>query len=58
MFSIATNNGMEGTNKIIKDDYTHREQLGFSRFLLLAEQLVQEWSIDPEREVGTNCEQN
>uniref|UniRef100_A0A915CW22 Transposase n=1 Tax=Ditylenchus dipsaci TaxID=166011 RepID=A0A915CW22_9BILA len=49
MFSISTNNGLEGTNKMIKDDFTHRELLGLSRFILVVEQLTHGWSIDPER---------
>lgn len=51
MPSLATNNGLEGTNKMIKDDYTHRELLGLSRFILVVEQLVKGWSDDPERKV-------
>uniref|UniRef100_A0A915ENU5 SWIM-type domain-containing protein n=1 Tax=Ditylenchus dipsaci TaxID=166011 RepID=A0A915ENU5_9BILA len=49
MFSISTKNGLEGTNKMIKDNFTHRELLGLSPFVLVVEQFTHGWSIDPER---------
>lgn len=51
IFSVATNNGLEGTNNILKKDYTNRELLGVSKFILLVEQFVGDCSSDPEREV-------
>jgi hypothetical protein len=51
MPSMATDNGLEGTNKSIKDEYTERERLGLSKYILVCEQLVKNWSRDPERQV-------
>uniref|UniRef100_A0A915EEB5 BED-type domain-containing protein n=1 Tax=Ditylenchus dipsaci TaxID=166011 RepID=A0A915EEB5_9BILA len=34
---------------MIKSDYTQRELLGLSRFILVVEQAVHHWSTDPER---------
>ena len=50
MSSFSTNNGLEGTNNMIKKEYTAGELLGIARFLLLIEQYVQR-SIDPERKI-------
>uniref|UniRef100_A0A915CUJ6 Uncharacterized protein n=1 Tax=Ditylenchus dipsaci TaxID=166011 RepID=A0A915CUJ6_9BILA len=35
---------------MIKDDYTHHECLGLSRFILLVVQLLRGWSKDLERQ--------
>lgn len=51
MFSIATNNGLEGTNNILKKEYTQRELQGISKMILLVEQFVHDCSVDSERTV-------
>jgi hypothetical protein len=50
--SISHNCGLEGINATLKRDYTHRESLGFSRTLLMLEQLVADKCKDPERQVS------
>ncbi|KAL0871027.1 hypothetical protein ABMA27_004837 [Loxostege sticticalis] len=43
--SPSTNNALEAFNKVIKDSNTFRERLQLSRFLFLAKEMVNEWSI-------------
>jgi hypothetical protein len=50
--SLSHNNGLEGTNGMIKSAYTMRIALGFSRTLVLMEQLVEDKSKDPVRQVS------
>ncbi|KAL0882531.1 hypothetical protein ABMA27_000993 [Loxostege sticticalis] len=42
--SPATNNALEATNKAIKDTNTMRERIPLSRFLVVATNIVTEWS--------------
>lgn len=42
--SPSTNNALEAFNKVIKDTHTLRERLQLSRFLILAKEMVNEWS--------------
>uniref|UniRef100_A0A915E0W3 Uncharacterized protein n=1 Tax=Ditylenchus dipsaci TaxID=166011 RepID=A0A915E0W3_9BILA len=44
LLSIATS-----LVELAADNYTQRELLGLPRFVLVVEQLVEGWSIDPER---------
>lgn len=43
--SPSTNNALEAFNKVIKDSNTLRERLQLSRFLVLAKEMVNEWSL-------------
>jgi hypothetical protein len=52
LFSLPTDNGLEGTNNMLKKEYTQRELSGLSRTILLAEQFIQDRSKDPERKVS------
>lgn len=45
VFSPSTNNALETFNKVIKDSNILRERLQLSRFLFLAKEMVNEWSI-------------
>lgn len=42
--SPSTNNSLETFNKIIKDTNTLRERLQLSKFLVVAKEMVNEWS--------------
>jgi len=44
MFTPSTNNSLEATNRIIKDDYTLRERLVLSRFISVVFEIVKKWS--------------
>uniref|UniRef100_A0A915DHL5 Transposase n=1 Tax=Ditylenchus dipsaci TaxID=166011 RepID=A0A915DHL5_9BILA len=51
MSSLPTNNGLEGTNNMLKKEYTQRELIGITRFLLLDEQYIHDCSVDQERKL-------
>ena len=42
-FSPSTNNSLESFNKIIKDEDTYRERIAFSRFRVIALEIVTKW---------------
>jgi len=43
-FTPSTNNPLEARNKVIKDEHTFREQHTLSRFLTIANDIVNKWS--------------
>ena len=48
-FTPSTNNALEATNRVIKDENTSRERLPLSRFKVLAFKIVEKWSKSYER---------
>lgn len=42
----STNNALEATNKVVKDDGTYRERHVLSRFLVIASDIVKNWSAE------------
>ena len=44
-FTPNTNNQLEATNKVIKDEHTFRERHPLSRFLTVASDIVNKWSM-------------
>ncbi|CAF3873774.1 unnamed protein product [Rotaria sp. Silwood1] len=44
-FTPSTNNQLEATNKVIKDEHTFRERHTLSRFLTVASDIVNKWSM-------------
>ena len=44
-FTQSTNNQLEATNKVIKDEHTFRERHTLSRFLTVANDIVNKWSM-------------
>ncbi|CAF3947109.1 unnamed protein product, partial [Rotaria sp. Silwood1] len=46
LYTPSTNNALEAINKTIKDDGTFRERLVLSRFLTIASNIVNNWSIE------------
>lgn len=42
----STNNALEATNKIIKDEHTLRERLEFTQFCVVLFAMVKQWSIE------------
>ncbi|KAF9758301.1 hypothetical protein NGRA_3148 [Nosema granulosis] len=48
-FTPSTNNALEATNRVIKDENTFRERLPLSRFKVLALEIVEKWSKSYER---------
>ena len=48
-FTPSTNNALEATNRVIKDENTFRERLPLSRFKVLAFETVEKWSRSYER---------
>ncbi|CAF1507876.1 unnamed protein product [Adineta ricciae] len=45
----STNNGLESSNRVIKDENTFRERLPLSRFKILTFEIVEKWSKSYER---------
>jgi hypothetical protein len=43
-FTPSTNNQLEATNKVIKDEHTFRERHPLSRFLTVANNIIRTWS--------------
>ena len=43
-FTPSTNNALEATNKVIKDEHTFRERHTVSRFFTIANEIVSKWS--------------
>jgi MULE transposase domain len=43
-FTPSTNNSLEATNKVIKDEHTFRERHPLARFLTIADGIVSKWS--------------
>ncbi|KAJ8708601.1 hypothetical protein PYW08_009983 [Mythimna loreyi] len=52
--SPSTNNALEAFNEVIKDSHTLRERLQLSRFLVLAKEMVNEWSLKYMRNPSEN----
>ena len=50
--SPSTNNALEGTNAIIKSNYTHRDRLPLGRFFSMVIEMVSDWSS--QRSPGQN----
>jgi hypothetical protein len=48
-FTPSTNNALQATNRVIKDENTFREHLPPSRFKVLAFETVEKWSKSYER---------
>ncbi|KAJ8728008.1 hypothetical protein PYW08_016393 [Mythimna loreyi] len=48
--SPATNNALESFNRIIKDHSTLRERIPLARFLVVAEEMVNSWSLQATEE--------
>ncbi|CAF4632468.1 unnamed protein product [Rotaria sp. Silwood2] len=46
MYVPSTNNALESTNRTIKDDGTFRERHVLSRFLTIASNIINNWSIE------------
>ncbi|CAF4133224.1 unnamed protein product [Rotaria sp. Silwood2] len=46
VYSPSTNNALEATSRTIKDDGTFRERHVLSRFLTIASNIVNNWSIE------------
>ncbi|CAF4547030.1 unnamed protein product, partial [Rotaria sp. Silwood2] len=46
LYTPSTNDALEAINKTIKDDGTFRERLVLSRFLTIASNIVNNWSIE------------
>jgi hypothetical protein len=46
LYTPSTNNALEATNKIIKDDGTFRERHVLSRFLTITSSIINNWSIE------------
>ncbi|CAF3879166.1 unnamed protein product [Rotaria sordida] len=46
VYTPSTNNALEATNRTIKDDGTFRERHVLSRFLTIASNIVNNWSIE------------
>lgn len=51
LFSVATNNGTEGTNLALKKEFTKYEQSTLYKSFLLSMQMIEEASTDPEKQV-------
>jgi len=45
VFTPSTNNQLETTNKVIKDEHTFRERHILSRFLMVSSDIVNKWSM-------------
>jgi hypothetical protein len=43
-FTPSTNNALEVTNRVIKDEHTFRERHTLSRFFISANEIVKKWS--------------
>ncbi|CAF1490264.1 unnamed protein product, partial [Rotaria sordida] len=43
-FTPSTNNSLEATNRVIKDEHTFRERHSLSRFFIIANEIVNKWS--------------
>lgn len=48
--SPATNNALESFNRVIKDHNTLRERIPLARFLVVAEEMVNSWSLQATEE--------
>ncbi|CAF4227083.1 unnamed protein product, partial [Rotaria sordida] len=46
VYTPSTNNALEATNKTIKDDGTFRERHVLSRFLTIATNVINNWSVE------------
>ncbi|RNA14669.1 hypothetical protein BpHYR1_002690 [Brachionus plicatilis] len=46
LFTPSTNNSLEATNRVIKDEDTLRDRLVLSRFTVVALSIVKKWSIE------------
>jgi transposase-like protein len=44
IFTPSTNNALEATNRVIKDEHTFRERQPLSRFFTIANDIVHNWS--------------
>lgn len=44
--TLSHNNGIEGHNKVIKDEHTLRERLDLSQFRVIFFEMIQQWSIE------------
>jgi hypothetical protein len=55
-FTPSTNNALEATNRVIKDEHTFRERLPLSRFKALAFETVEKWSKSYERGLKQYCD--
>ncbi|CAF1088170.1 unnamed protein product [Brachionus calyciflorus] len=50
LFFPSTNNGLESTNKSIKDSHTLREREHISRFMRSVNNIIEAWSVDRSSE--------
>jgi hypothetical protein len=48
-FTPSTNNALEATNRVIKDENTFRKRLPLSRFKVLVFEIVEKWSKSYQR---------
>ena len=46
LYVPSTNNALEATNKVVKDEGTYRERHVLSRFLVIASDIVKNWSVE------------
>lgn len=46
LYTPSTNNALEATNRVIKDDGTFRERHVLSRFLTISSTIINNWSIE------------
>ncbi|CAF3264957.1 unnamed protein product [Rotaria socialis] len=46
LYTSSTSNALEATNKVVKDDGTFRERHVLSRFLVIASNIINNWSIE------------
>ncbi|RNA20938.1 hypothetical protein BpHYR1_015168 [Brachionus plicatilis] len=49
----STNNGLESTNKVIKDEGTDRDRLSLNDFMKVMKDMLQKWSLDRDAEFTT-----
>lgn len=49
----STNNALEATNRVIKDEQTFRERLDLSQFRFVLYNMVRQWSIEYEQGLNT-----
>ncbi len=46
LYTPSTNNALEATNKVIKDDEAFRERHVLSRFLTIISNIINNWSVE------------
>lgn len=48
---VATNNGLEATNRMIKDSHSFRRKMPLNQFNDMVETMIYNWSKKPEYQV-------